>query len=546
MEFFIGNTLNVIDLEEVLNSVVPYSPYGQREKEKLKPTLSKAKLQREYTLTYQILEIIQRDNKVTGIIDLLKNLKDITPIIKKALAGLVLEEIDFFYLKQWLTGVRTLADLTEKTGIKKEINIKFEKIEGFFKIITLDNEGPGFYISSKHNPQLEKARTTSRRLREKLDNLLEKRKKEIEREFNVLFNIENTLNISKFDGDKVEKLSKCPHLYYQGENYTHVQFKIKEWEETLKIKGKLAEVNKEIEHEEEKVKKYLTEEFLKYIPKFQGNCKKIGRLDWLLTKANYSREINGVKPILTTENIIKLKGAKNPVLAGVLAKRGKKVTPIDLELDSGVTVITGSNMGGKSLTLKTLGLMTALAQMGFLVPCEEMVFSPRKFIYCSLYHQQSIYDGLSTFGVEIKALKKVLTYRDKQGLYLIDELARGTNPIEGGALAYAVAKYLNEGDSITVMVTHFEQLLTDEFGQLRIVGLDNVTENKLKKGLKGKRGVEAVEELMDYRIEKVTKLGIPKEGLKIAALMGLPQEIIENAEKKLAKDQQKRSEQDDR
>ncbi|SES85269.1 MutS-related protein [Anaerobranca gottschalkii] len=542
MEFFIGNTSNAIDLEEVLDSVTPYSPYGQREKEKLTPTQSKGKLEKEYNLTYLMLEIIKESNEVNEIIELLRNLKDITPIIQKASAELVLEELDFFYIKQWLVGVRRLADLIINTGIKGKIGIKLDKIEDFFTIISLDNEGPGFYLSGKHNSELEKVRISYRRLKQELDDLLEKRKKGIEREFNVLFNIENTLNISKFDKDKVEKLSRCPQLFYHGENYTHVQFKIKEWEESLKLKGELEELKKKIEDEEEKVRKYLTKEFLKSSSKFQGNCKSLGKLDWLLTKANYSREINGVKPIITDDNIIKLKGVRNPVLERVLVNRGKKVTPISLELTGGVTVITGSNMGGKSLTLKTLGLTVALAQLGFLVPCEEMVFNPRKFIYCSLYHEQSIYDGLSTFGVEIKGLKKVLGYRDKKGLYLIDELGRGTNPIEGGALAYAVARYLNKGNSISVMVTHFEQMLSDEFGQLRIVGLDNVTENKLKKVLNGKKGVEAVEELMDYRVEKAIELGVPREGLKIAALLGLPKEIIENAKNKLEKDVRKRSE----
>lgn len=531
MEFFLGSSFEGINLEEILNLVNPLSPYGEEVKRSLTPSTKINSLKREYNRVELLLETIKRyPEEMLLVRDELSKIKDVQPIISKAFKGLVLEDKDFFYLKQWLLTVQHLVTLFKKTKVSNLKIFKLKSNEGYRKILFLDNEGPSFYISEKHNDKLGVLRRESRKLKEQHQKLIALAKKEIENRYeSIKFNIENSIKVSKFDTDTIRELSVCPMIYYYGETYSHVEFKLKKSEAILSLEKMIEDTKQDIEKEEYLVREYLSKSLIEYIPEIVENCKIIGTFDWMLAKAYYCKEIRGVAPELVNDNGIFIDGARNPILERALAKRSKQITPISINLKEGVTVITGANMGGKSVTLKTLGLIVALAQMGFLVPCQRMRFSPREFIFFSQDEGQSIHDGLSTFGMEIKGIKKALNHYNKEGLYLIDELARGTNPVEGGALALSIAHYLNNGKGITVMTTHFEDLIIDDFSQLRIVGLENLPQSQLKKALKGKKGFEVVEDLMDYRLKRVSELGVPREGIKIAELMGIPRDIIEMA-----------------
>lgn len=527
MEFFLGSSQKGIDLDEILNLVSPLSPYGEGIKRNLIPTTSKKVLNREYGRVKKLMDVIKGyPEEMLLLRDALSKIKDIQPIISKAFKGLVLEDKDFFYLKHWILTIQRMTSIFKITKIWDLSIFKLKSIQGYTEILFLDNEGPSFYISEKHNSKLGILRREIRKLKKDEDHLTQVAIKEIENKYNVRFNIENSIKISKFDTETIKELSQCSNVYYYGESYSHIEFKLKKSQSMLSLGKGIEDLKRDIENEEYLVREYLTKSIIEYIPQITENCKVLGKFDWTLAKAYYCKEIDGRVPELVDDNVIKISGAKNPVLERALSKRSKEITPVSIEVKQGVTVITGANMGGKSVTLKTLGLAVALAQLGFLVPCEKMEFSPREFIFFSQDEGQSIHDGLSTFGMEIKGIKKALTNYKKQGLYLIDELARGTNPVEGGALALAIGQYLNTGNSITVMTTHFEDLIVNDFEQLRIVGLENLPQSKLKKALKGKRGLEVVEDLMDYRLKTVSELGVPREGIKIAELMGIPKDII--------------------
>lgn len=535
MEFFLGSSQKGIDLDEILNLVSPLSLYGEVIKRNTMPTSSKKILNREYHRVKMLVDaIIRYPEEMLLLRDALSKVKDIQPIISKALKGLVLEDKDFFYLKHWILTIQKMTTIFKATKVWDLNVFKLKTIQGYTEILFLDNEGPSFYISEKHNDKLGVLRREIRKLKKDEEHLMEIAKNEIENRYTVRFNIENSIKISKFDTETIKELSQCSDIYYYGESYSQVEFKLKKSQSMLSLSKKIEDLKRDIENEEYLVRKYLTESLIEYAPQIIENCNVLGKFDWILAKAYYCKGIDGRVPELVDDNVIKIYGAKNPVLERALAKRSKEITPISIEVKQGVTVITGANMGGKSVTLKTLGLVVALAQLGFLVPCEKMQFSPREFIFFSQDEGQSIHDGLSTFGMEIKGIKKALTNYKKQGLYLIDELARGTNPLEGGALALAIGQYLNAGNSIAVMTTHFEDLIVNDFKQLRIVGLESLPQSKLKKALKGKRGLEVVEDLMDYRLKNVSELGVPREGIKIAELMGIPKDIITTAKEIIA------------
>jgi len=219
-----------------------------------------------------------------------------------------------------------------------------------------------------------------------------------------------------------------------------------------------------------------------------------------------------------------LKNGRHPLVEAGLRKKGKAFTPVSVSLNQGVALITGANMGGKTVSLKMIGLLAAMAQYGFLVPADHMELSMNAFIYISAGDEQSIDLGLSTFGAEIRSIKEALLKSEEQGLVLIDELARGTNPHEGYAISKAIINYLSDKPCITVITTHFDGLAREGIRHLQVKGLRNIDFQSIK-------DPEAISEYMDYTlIEVESESRVPQDAIKISRLMGVPEEILKNAE----------------
>ncbi|QNO15125.1 hypothetical protein HYG86_10310 [Alkalicella caledoniensis] len=531
MLFFQGNSYNGTNFQEIWDSLSPISPYGKRHKKSVKALVNKKVLENEYRLTNELLKmIIDNPKEMLFLSDLLVCSKDVVPLVNKAYKGLVLEEEEFFNLKSWLLLLEDIKHISDKVGIDKLKEFKLEKMNDCLSLISPGNQGPSFYLVDSLSEELARLRMESHNIKTQLFNHLANLKKQIEKKLDVKFNVEDKIKVSKFDVELVDLLREQEDLFYYGESYSHIEFKLKQDSFVIDLKHRADFINSKMEKEEYLVREMLTKQLTPFIPKILQNCKRIGRLDWTLIKAYYAKETQGLPPEINETDLISIKNGRNPILENVLLKKNKVITPLNIEILEGVAVITGPNMGGKSVALKTIGLLVALAQHGLLVPCTYMTFRPRKFLFYSQNDGQSIYNGLSTFGWEIRDIKKALAYRNKKGLYLIDELARGTNPLEGGALALSIANYLNGSNSISVMTTHFEELVNKDFRQLRIVGLSNLSKLELRRALKGRTGLEIVEKLMDYNLEDMNEMGLPKEGVMIAALMGLPKEIIDFAE----------------
>ena len=185
-------------------------------------------------------------------------------------------------------------------------------------------------------------------------------------------------------------------------------------------------------------------------------------------------------------------------------------------------------MGGKTVSLRMIGQISALAAYGMFVPCEYARLCLFDHIFISAGDDQSIEKGLSTFGAEIVNLKKALDYSEGRCLILIDELAGGTNPKEGYAITKAVVKYLKRKNCMTVLTTHYDNVADDSDVQnLQVAGLVLPDENDLIKI----NNIEQISKYMDYRLIEVKyKKDIPKDAIKIAKMAGINEEIISDAE----------------
>ena len=177
-------------------------------------------------------------------------------------------------------------------------------------------------------------------------------------------------------------------------------------------------------------------------------------LDFTFAKSKMALAMQATKPILNEEKIIDIKQAKHPLLTG-------KVVPIDIKLgeDYKALIITGPNTGGKTVSLKTLGLMILLAQSGLFVPCAEFsqlgVFES---IYADIGDKQSIELSLSTFSASMTNIVDILNKADENSLVLFDELGSGTDPTEGAALAMSIIDYLIKKNICLVSTTHYSEL----------------------------------------------------------------------------------------
>ncbi|MEG2413841.1 MAG: endonuclease MutS2, partial [Clostridia bacterium] len=179
------------------------------------------------------------------------------------------------------------------------------------------------------------------------------------------------------------------------------------------------------------------------------------QLDMIFAKASFSKSIKGILPILNDKHYVKIVKGRHPLIDPA------KVVPIDIEIGAkfATLVITGPNTGGKTVTLKLVGLLSLMVMTGIFAPCAEgSELAIFQNIYCDIGDEQSIENNLSTFSSHIVNLVNITQHLTSNSLVLLDELGAGTDPSEGSALAIAVIEFLKENDCVTITTSHFNEL----------------------------------------------------------------------------------------
>ena len=285
----------------------------------------------------------------------------------------------------------------------------------------------------------------------------------------------------------------------------------------FELNNELNNLKFEEEIEIEKILKELSTLFYPYTEELKKDSELIGKLDFIFAKAKYSKSISGITPKVNSKKQINLINARHPLIAA------KSVVPISINLgkDFSTLVITGPNAGGKTVSLKTVGLLELMACSGLNIPADEQssiyVFDQ---VYADIGDNQSIADSLSTFSSHILNIVDIVNNATSNSLVLVDELGSGTDPLEGANLAISILEHFNKKGSLVVATTHYQEL---KYYALEHEKFENAC--------------------VEFDLETLSPtfnllIGIPgkSNAFEISQKLGLSKEIIENGKKHLSSD----------
>ena len=221
------------------------------------------------------------------------------------------------------------------------------------------------------------------------------------------------------------------------------------------LNNELSNLHIEENMEIEKILQNLSGLLYPYTDELKNDVDIIGKLDFIFAKAHYSLSLNCTTPEINNEKFISLKNARHPLIDKSV------VVPISLEIgkDFSTLIITGPNTGGKTVSLKTIGLLTAMACSGLNIPADEhsSIFVFDK-IFADIGDEQSISESLSTFSSHMSNIVNITNSATCNSLILLDELGSGTDPLEGAHLAISILQYFSELGAITVSTSHYQEL----------------------------------------------------------------------------------------
>ena len=466
-----------IGLQYALETLHGCSPFGQEKIRRLRfyTPAERGELETElYNVRQAALHAEQLKSVYDKICILLCQMKDIRNSIRRCRDGEIPDHVELFEIKGYLQRLESLLPLyAQMCEIAPLRELSFHDPKPALDILDPDStRSRGFYIPDSMTEKLQQLRRSKKTLEEQLHN-------------------------ASTDAEKDE------------------------------LRLQRTRVCAEEESEETKIRRAMGARLAPLAEDMLEDAESVGRLDFILQKALFAVRYGGVMPEITDGALTDM---VNPELCDLLAEQGRSFVPVSISLNRGATVITGANMGGKSVAMKTVALNVLLMQAGFLV-CAKAARMPLFESVLMLFEDmQSIQSGLSGFGSEIVQFQKALAQVEQgYSLFLLDEFARGTNPDEGAVIVQAVTKYLNEVNAISLLTTHYDKVADCGKAHYQIIGLRDIDPEAIRRELavSGEDGIRVIARHMNYGLYRVEgKSDCPRDALNICRMLSLKPEIL--------------------
>ena len=474
--------LNQVGLPEVLQACQCRTPQGKRLKDSTRffTRASQAELLEELTTIAQLKELVKAKHpQVLEAQTQLSRLRELRGTFSRLEKGNLLDDTEFFELKSALTiffRLSRLKKLLSAAGLGFQITKEASAL--------LDPAGtgnPAFHIYSDYSPEL---------------GLIRKRKKELEREISLAKGNQRKILLTK---------------------------------RTLVI----AEEDKL----EEQIRWQLGKNLAQWLPQIRHNAETCAILDFRLAKADLAVRWKGTQPVVVSETEpARLENCRHPIIAEMLEKQGLHFTPISITLQQGSTVLSGANMGGKSVALKSIFLALLMTQLGYFPICEGLQTTLYDFMAFESSQDGDLDQGLSSFGFEcIQIRNHHRRSQTQNGLILMDEPCRGTNPAEATAIVQALCRKYGTSSSTFLVATHYtiNPAKGIRFYQVRGIrpeALDEMSDQQINQEsdkYEDLTRVRKIQNLMDYRLDEIEGAHqIPSGAIKIAELLGVDEGLL--------------------
>ncbi|CAM2077322.1 MAG: endonuclease MutS2 [uncultured Clostridium sp.] len=504
MDIMTLEKLNYNELKEIVKGYC-VSGLGKALIDKLEPSSNLKIVNRRLDETSEGRRLIDASYHIP-----LVGIFNVLPYIDKIEKGSSLDPEDLAIMSDFLRGCRKVKSfIKDKEGYAPTLSSYGESITDLSFIEEEINRCiRGSIVDSNASRELKKIRRgideCENKIKEKLDRFLKnsENKQYIQEFF-----------ISKRNGRYTIPIKASYKNYVQGtiiESSSKGTTVFIEPSTVSKYTSELSILKAEESVEEYKILGMLTELINEKIREVKINIEVIAEYDMIWAKAKYSNDIDGIKPELNEHGYIKIVNGKYPLI--------KNPVPLNFEIgdDYRTLIITGPNAGGKTVVLKTVGILTLAVQSGFHIPAEEGTeISVFNKIFVDIGDNQSIENALSTFSSHVKNLAGIIKESSKSTLLLFDEIGSGTEPNEGAALAIAILEELYHKGCITIATTHY--------GEIKNFSQEHTHfEN-------------AAMEFKKDTLEPLYKLHIGKSGDSnapyISKKMGIPDSIIERTRK---------------
>lgn len=499
------------------------SSLGQAFVDKIRFSESYSLIDKLVRQTEEMKRILEQGNGFPS-----QNYIDIAPYLEKAkIEGILLSTEVFFDIKLTLTTIRQCLDLlnsesSENFPLLKEfaqnIIVEPKLVREIERVI--DERGR---VRDNASPELAQIRkkliAEQATVRSRLDAIFRNAKSNGWVSDDVSLTIRNGRMVIPVAAEHKRRLKGFVHDASSTGQTVFI-----EPAEIFESNNEIRELEYEERREINRILVLLTDVLRPHLPDLLRACHFLGLMDFLRAKARFAQEIKAINPKFEDIQIVDWRNARHPILQLSFQKQGKTVVPLQISLTpkNRILIISGPNAGGKSVSLKTVGLIQYMYQCGLLVPLGEgSSIGLFKNILIDIGDEQSLENDLSTYSSHLTNMKMFLARANKQTLFLIDEFGTGTEPGLGGAIAESILEDLASSGAFGVINTHYTNL--------------KLFANKTQGLINGAMRFDGKNMQPLYELE----IGKPGSSFafEIASKIGLPKSIVEKAKQKLGTQQ---------